>query len=98
MQINIFGDNEVNDFEGTAMNERKLARKLVIHFTPTTSFYGAGGKELFRMPGYFKPRHYRNGFKFVIDKGPQRNEIFPRWLMEQKKKKKKPGSVPGPAL
>lgn len=93
LQINIFGDNEVTNFDGTVMNERKLAQKLGIHFTPTTAFYGAGGKELFRMPGYFKPGHYLKGFKFVLDNGPQRKMLFPRWLIEQKKKKKAKGGA-----
>ena len=89
LQINIFGDNEVTDFDGTQMNERKLAQKLGIHFTPTTAFYGPGGKELFRMPGYFSPRHYRKGFMYVLDKGPQRKVLFPRWLVDQKQKTKR---------
>ena len=89
MQINVFGDNEVTDFDGQKMNERKLAHKLGIHFTPTTVFYGDAGKELFRMPGYFKPSYYRKGFQFVLEKGPQRDMMFPQWLREKSMQRKK---------
>lgn len=89
MQINIFGDNEVTNFDGKVMNEKKLAQKLGIHFTPTTVFYGKGGKELFRMPGYLSPRFYKKGFDYVLAGGPQKKILFPHWIRDQKMKKKK---------
>jgi thioredoxin-related protein len=88
MQINIFGDNEVTNFDGKVLNEKKLAHKLGIHFTPTTVFYGKKGKELFRMPGYLSPRFYKKGFDYVLDGGPQKKILFPHWIRDQKMKKK----------
>jgi len=89
MQINIFGDNEVTNFDGKVINEKKLAQKLGIHFTPTTVFYGKKGKELFRMPGYLSPKFYKKGFDYVLDGGPQRKILFPHWIRDQNMKKKK---------
>ena len=89
LQINIFGDNEVTNFDGNVINEKKLAQKLGIHFTPTTVFYGKGGKELFRMPGYLNPRFYKKGFDYVLDGGPQKKILFPHWIRDQNMKKKK---------
>ncbi len=89
MQINIFGDNEVTDFDGKKLSEKKLAHKLGIHFTPTTVFYGKDGKEVFRMPGYLSPRFYKKGFDYVLDGGPQKKILFPHWIRDQKMKKKK---------
>jgi len=89
IQINIFGDNEVTNFDGKVLNEKKLAHKLGIHFTPTTVFYGKGGKELFRMPGYLNPRFYKKGFDYVLDGGPQKKILFPHWIRDQNMKKKK---------
>ncbi|MGA0394498.1 MAG: thioredoxin family protein [Rhodospirillales bacterium] len=89
MQINIFGDNEVTNFDGKVLSEKKLAQKLGIHFTPTTVFYGKKGEELFRMPGYLSPRFYKKGFDYVLAGGPQKKVLFPHWIRDQKMKKKK---------
>jgi len=80
IQINMFGDNEVTDFEGNVTSEREVTQDLMINFSPTTIFYGNDGKELFRVPGYLKPYYYQSAFEYVVDKGPQNRLLFPRWL------------------
>ena len=79
VQINLFGDNEVTDFSGNVMSESAFAEKMKISFTPTTAFYAPDGTELFRQPGYFSPNFYKNGFKYVMDKGPEKGISYPRW-------------------
>lgn len=79
VQINLYGDNEVIDFSGETVNEARFAEQSMVNFTPTTAFFGADGQELFRMPGYFPVRFYRNGFEYVIDQGPQKGISYPRW-------------------
>ncbi len=80
LQINMYGDMEVTDFDGEVLSEGAYAQKMRINFSPTTVFFGADGKEVFRLPGYFKPFYYQRGFEYVMDRGPQRNILFPRWL------------------
>ena len=77
LQLNIWGSREVTDFDGEAMEERALARRWRVNFTPTIQFFppsleGATGKsgaeiEVARMPGYFKPFHFLSMFEFVKD-------------------------------
>ena len=65
IQLNLWGDREVTDFDGEVLKEKDLANKWGVLFTPTSIFYPEtvekiGGKtgrdaEVLRIPGYFKP-------------------------------------------
>ena len=77
LQLNLFGSREVTDFDGEALEERTLARKSGIAFTPTIQFLPedaaevtGGGKtaEVARMPGYLRPPHFLAMFRFVREK------------------------------
>lgn len=78
LQLNLFGAREVTDFDGEALEERQLARKYGVAFTPTIQFFpesagalaGKSGKavEVARMPGYLRPPHFLAMFRFVKDK------------------------------
>ena len=78
LQLNLWGAREVTDFDGEVLEERKLARKYGIAYTPTIQFFpaeveavaGQPGKEaeVQRMPGYFKPFHYLAMFQYVEER------------------------------
>lgn len=84
MQINMYGEAEVTDFDGEVLPEKKLAEKMMINFTPTTVFFGIDGGEVFRIPGYLKPLFYRAAFEYVLDGGPERKILFPRWMKQRR--------------
>lgn len=75
LQLDLWGSRKVIDFDGEELEERRLARKWGISFTPSIMFFpddpeavkGKDGKaaEVFRMPGYFKPFHFYSMFEFV---------------------------------
>lgn len=88
LQINMYGSSEVTDMGGAVLNERSFAEKMVVNFTPTAVFFDESGKEVFRIPGYLKPKFYRRAVEYVIDRGPQRNILFPRWSRDRLKKTK----------
>ena len=75
VQIDLFGAREATDFDGEAMEERKLARRWAVSFTPTTVLFpasaaGAASRdkaEAFRMPGYLKPFHYLSALEYVAE-------------------------------
>ena len=72
VQLNLWGDKEVTDFDGEVLTEKTIARKWFVSFTPTTILYNgrdAGATDMrdaeaFRLPGYFKPFHYMSGLEF----------------------------------
>ncbi len=101
VQINMYGSTEVTDLDGEETTERKLAEKMRINFTPTTIFVDRAGKEVFRVPGYLKPKFYKAAFEYVLDGGPQRGILFPRWNKERRSAERpartgeaRPGTVP----
>jgi thioredoxin-related protein len=89
MQLDLWGSREVTDFDGEAMEERALARKWGIVFTPTIMFFAdsvdkVAGKtgaqaEVVRMPGYFKPFHFMTMFEYVKESAYERQH-FQKYL------------------
>jgi thioredoxin-related protein len=92
LQLDIWGSREVTDFDGEALEERALARKWGIVFTPTIMFFDdslekAAGRsgaeaEVVRMPGYFKPFHFITMFEYVKE-GAYKATHFQRYLQDK---------------
>ncbi len=80
LQFNLWGDREVTSVEGESLTEKSLARKLRVQYTPTTVFLDETGKEVFRMPGYFKPFHFLSHYEYVATKGYAKEPNFQRWI------------------
>lgn len=95
VQLDMFGSREVTDFDGARMEERQLARKARVNFTPTISFFPekpeqVDGKimrdaEIMRMPGYFKPFHFMTMFEYVHARAYE-NQEFQRFLHDKASK------------
>lgn len=78
LQLNIHGSKPVTGFDGQTLEEKAMARKYGVVFTPTIQFFpddpaAAKGKaansvEVARMPGYFKPFHFVSMFEYVHEK------------------------------
>lgn len=90
IQLNMFGAREVLDFDGEALEERDLAAKWAVNFTPTTMLFhrsGAGAESLkaaesFRLPGYLKPFHYLSSLEYVV-REEFRAQTFQRYLQDK---------------
>lgn len=90
LQLNMWGDREVTDFDGEVLKEKDLAEKWGVLFTPTFQFFpqsvaevnGAPGNkaEVVRIPGYFKPFHFYFLFKYARSNGYEDVPNFQRWL------------------
>lgn len=102
IQLNLWGDRKVTDFDGKALPEKKFARKNRVVFTPTIQFFPAtvaetAGKkavdvEVVRMPGYFKPFHFLSMFEYVYTNGYKELQ-FQRWLQAKAKKMRAEGKT-----
>ncbi len=92
IQLNLWGDREVTDFDGEKLREKDFARKYRINFTPTLQFFpetadeikGKKGAdaEVARMPGYFRPFHFISMFEYVFEKR-YAHQDFQRFIMEK---------------
>jgi thioredoxin-related protein len=90
LQLNLWGDREVTDFDGEVLSEKKLARKWRVQFTPTINYLpktipAAQQKpghdiEVWRLLGYWKPFHFHYSFVYVHEKGYDSQPNFQRWL------------------
>ena len=101
VQLDMFGAREVLDFDGEALEERDLAEKWFVNFTPTTILCDRANTgaadlrqaETFRMPGYLKPFHYLSSLEYVVTQD-YRNQRFQRYLQDKFDKLRQQGIDP----
>jgi len=100
LQLNMWGSRKVTDFDGQELEERALARKWGITFTPTIMFLEesvakVGNRpgvkaEVARMPGYFKPFHFINMFRYVREKAYTKQH-FQKFIQAKAEEMRKQG-------
>ena len=103
LQVNLWGARECTDFDGKTMEERELAKRWRVLFTPTIVFFpasleGLDGKsgrdiEIARMPGYFKPFHFITFFEYIRSEG-YKTVQFQRYLQDKFKRLEAKGMKP----
>jgi len=87
VQLNMFGDEEVTDFDGEVMSESEAIRRWGIIFTPTVIFLPeevpadstAGKAAVQTMPGAFGKWTTLNMFRWVNEKGYESAEHFQKY-------------------
>ena len=88
IQINMFGDVEVTDFDGETLPEKDMARKWGLLFTPTMMFFpeevpegkSAAQAAVAQMPGAFGKGTTLAILSFVKDKIYETDEPFQKYL------------------
>jgi thioredoxin-related protein len=96
VQMNLFGDEEVTDFDGENLSEKEMAKKWGIVFTPTILFFpeentsnsSADKIAVLNMPGAFSKYTTINLLNFISEKRYEKDEHFQKYharkLIEQK--------------
>ncbi len=87
VQINMFGDVEVTDFDGTVLAEKDIVKRWGALFTPTILFFpeevaeGATASEaaVATMPGAFGRWTTYNMLTWVVEKGYESEEPFQKY-------------------
>ena len=87
VQMNLFGDEEVTDFDGEALPEKEMARRWGVVFTPTILFMPetppdggiAGQGAVAVMPGAFGKGTSLHMFQWVREKGYEGEEHFQKY-------------------
>ncbi len=87
VQINMFGDLEVTDFDGEVMKERDMVQKWGVFFTPTILFAPEEVPEgesfsdaaVAVMPGAFGKWMTLNMFTWVVNHGYDTDEQFQKY-------------------
>lgn len=78
LQLNLIGDLEVTDFDGSVLSEKALAARYGVRFTPTIQFFPASAeglgdvppraREVLRLVGYSEPDPFRRSFAYVAER------------------------------
>ena len=87
VQINMFGDVEVTDFDGTTLAEKDMVKRWGALFTPTMMFLPqevdgtqpAHEVAVANMPGAFEKGTTLNLFTWVVEKGYEGDEPFQKY-------------------
>ncbi|MCP5073136.1 MAG: thioredoxin fold domain-containing protein [Rhodobacteraceae bacterium] len=87
VQMNMFGDEDVTDFDGTVLSEKKMAVRWGVVFTPTMLFMPEIAPEdgmafnaaVVTMPGAFGKGTTLDLLNFVLEKGYESDEHFQKY-------------------
>ncbi|MGB2201560.1 MAG: thioredoxin family protein [Pseudooceanicola atlanticus] len=87
IQINMFGDVEVTDFDGTALPEKNMVKRWNTLFTPTLMFFPhevaegqtAAQAAVVTMPGAFGRWTTQNLLSWVLEEGYVGDEPFQKY-------------------
>jgi thioredoxin-related protein len=87
VQLNMFGDVEVTDFDGTALPEKEMAKRWRLLFTPTLLFFPESVPEtrsapqaaVVAMPGAFSKFTTLDLLTWVFEKGYEGDENFQKY-------------------
>lgn len=87
VQINMFGDVEVTDFDGEALPEKDMVKKWGALFTPSILFFptevgpdiSAGRAAVANMPGAFGRHTTFNMLNWVVEEGYNGDESFQKY-------------------
>ena len=100
VQLNLWGDREVTDFDGEVMSEKDLAQKWGVVFTPTAHYIveehelkpGKPGNQQLAavMPGYFRPFHFMRMHEYVKDRIYEKQH-FQRYIADKVQEWQKQG-------
>lgn len=63
--INMWGDREVTDIQGSRTTEKAFAATLRVQYTPTLLFMDENGEVVVRINGYFAPHKFDVALDFV---------------------------------
>lgn len=66
--VDIWGSREITDLDGSVMSERDFSVLNETNFTPSFIFYGADGREVFKLRGYYPPYRFRAALEYVADR------------------------------
>ncbi|WP_417806823.1 thioredoxin family protein [Thioclava sp.] len=90
VQMNLFGDVEVTDFDGESLPEKDMAMKWGVMFTPTMMFFpeevddvAANKAAVAQMPGAFGKGTTKALLTWVKNHGYESGQNFQKYVAEQ---------------
>lgn len=69
IDLNMWGDRPVTDFNGDMLTEKEFAVRHKVWFTPTILFFDDKGNQVLRLNGYLPPRQFLAALKYAAQPG-----------------------------
>ena len=73
--VNLWGDRDVTDTDGTHLIEKKFAEKMKVMYTPTILFFDEQANVVLRVNGYYEPHKFLAALNYVAGKN-EKNSSF----------------------
>ena len=68
IDVNMFGDKELNYLDGETYSEKSFAKKYKIQFTPTLLFFNEKSEEILRLNGYIPLAKFNLALDYIKNK------------------------------
>ncbi len=85
IDINMFGDKEINYLDGKTYSEKSFAKKYQIQFTPTLIFFNEKSEEILRLNGYIPLKKFNLALDYIKNK-EEKTLSFKNYLRKYSKK------------
>jgi len=100
VQMNLFGDEEVTDFDGTTLPEKEMAKRWGVVFTPTIMFMPEVAPEsgtaaqaaVSIMPGAFGKGTTLDMLRWIVVRGYESDEHFQKYHARELAKRQAAGT------
>ena len=79
VQLDIWGEREVTDFNGDKLSEREFSILHNTNFTPSFMFIVEGGRQALLLRGYHEPYRFRAALRYVGDRIFEQ-QSFPEYI------------------
>ena len=67
IELNLWGDRPVTDFNGEALTEKTFATKHGVRYTPTILIFDGRGRQLLRIDGYYPPPQFMAALRYAAE-------------------------------
>ncbi|MDM8546384.1 thioredoxin fold domain-containing protein [Candidatus Venteria ishoeyi] len=91
--INLWGDRELTDLDGTVLTEKTFSQKHRVWATPTLFFLDKQGQLVFRINGYYPPEKFLSALSYVADK-QYTKQSFLNYFRHQKSTMQAEATIP----
>ncbi|MEY6432946.1 thioredoxin fold domain-containing protein [Thioalkalicoccus limnaeus] len=82
VEINLWGDREVVDFDGEVLIEKEFAERYRVWATPTLLFFNEEGRQVLRLDGFYDPPRFLAALRYVGER-QEANQSFRDYLDER---------------
>lgn len=86
VQLDMWGRDTLQDFNGKTITAKELAKKLNINHSPSFVFFDKAGKDIFRIDAYLKSFHTQSVLDYIASDAYKKQPNFQRYIGDRANK------------